>query len=69
MGLVPAADRPVMSADDQARLTDYATVMRYPGDYETVSLTEARRAVATARRVRRQVRRLLPKVVLRKAER
>jgi HEPN domain-containing protein len=65
MGLVPLADRPDISEDEQARLADYATVMRYPGDYEPVSLTEARRAVAVARRVRREVQRLLPREVLR----
>jgi hypothetical protein len=65
MGLVPSADRPEVSEDEQARLTDYATVMRYPGDYEPVSLTEARRAVSVARRVRREMRRLLPREGLR----
>jgi hypothetical protein len=44
-------------------LTRYATVTRYPGDYEPITLTEARRAVTLARRVRRQVQRLLPKAV------
>jgi len=42
-------------------LTRYATVTRNPGDYEPITLTEARRAVTLARRVRRQVRRWLPK--------
>jgi len=64
MSLVPAADRPEIPADEQARLTDYATVMRYPGDYEPISLTEARRAVSMARRVRRTMRGLLPKDAL-----
>jgi hypothetical protein len=36
-------------------------VMRYPGDYEPVSLAEAERAVKIARRVRTQVRQRLPK--------
>jgi hypothetical protein len=40
---------------------DYAVVMRYPGDYEPVSLAEAERAVKIARRVRTQVRQRLPK--------
>ena len=34
---------------------------RYPGDYEKIPLTEARQAGQTARRVRRQVRRWLPR--------
>ena len=39
-------------------------VTRYPGDYEPITLTEARRAVILARSVRRQVRRWLPKPAL-----
>ena len=64
MGLIPPSVRPEVSEDEQGRLTDYATVMRYPGDYEEVSLTEARRAVSVARRVRRAALKLLPKDVL-----
>ena len=45
---------------EQRRLTAYATVTRYPGDYEPITLSEARRAVAMARRVRREIRRHLP---------
>jgi HEPN domain-containing protein len=56
--------RPVLSTDDLARLTRFATVTRYPGS-EDVSLSEARRAVAAARRVRRAVRAVLPKEALR----
>jgi len=48
------------------RLTVYATVTRYPGDYEPVPLSEARRAVAIARRVRKEVKALMPKEALRK---
>ncbi len=49
---------------EQERLTDFATVTRYPGDYEPITLAEARRAVAVAHRVRRQIRRWLPKETL-----
>ena len=59
--LLPAHLRPEMSEEEQARLGDYAVAMRYPGDYEPVSLTEAERAVQVAQRVRTQVRRRLPK--------
>jgi HEPN domain-containing protein len=52
-------DRPDLSPEEQARLTDYATVTRYPGDYEPIPLAEARRAVAIARRVRDQLRKRL----------
>jgi hypothetical protein len=49
---------------DQDKLTEYATVTRYPGDYEPISLDEAKKAVRIARHVRRQIRKLLPKPVL-----
>ncbi len=58
--LLPARERPAISEAEQARLADYAVVARYPGDYEPISLAEARRAVAVARRVRREARRSLP---------
>lgn len=57
-------DRPVLSADDLARLTRYATITRYPGA-EIIGLSEARGAISAARRVRRAVRRVLPKGLLR----
>jgi hypothetical protein len=34
---------------------------RYPGDYEPIPLAEARQAVQIARRVRKQIRKWLPK--------
>jgi len=36
-----------------------ATVTRYPGDYEPISVAEAREAVKIARRVQREARKLL----------
>ena len=59
--LLPIQLRPELTPEEQARLGDYAVVMRYPGDYEPVSLAEAERAVKIARRVRTQVRQRLPK--------
>jgi HEPN domain-containing protein len=53
-----------LSVQEQRRLTAYGTVTRYPGDYEPVSLAEARRAVALARRVRREIRRALPRTAV-----
>jgi len=50
---------------EQRRLASYATVTRYPGDYEPVTIDEARRAVAMARRIRKHVRKLLPPPALR----
>jgi HEPN domain-containing protein len=58
-----------LSAEDERRLTAYATVTRYPGAYEPVSLGEARQAVALARRIRDAVRRQLPKEALRRRSR
>jgi HEPN domain-containing protein len=66
VALLPAADRPKLSDAEQDRLTDFATVTRYPGDYEAVSLAEARGAVTLARRVRRDARKLLPSSALRR---
>ena len=57
--LLPPRLRPAINGMEQDRLTEYATVTRYPGDYEPISLAEARQAVKIARRVRREVRRLL----------
>jgi len=66
LALVPAVERPKLSGEEQGRLSDYATTSRYPGDYEPIPLSEARRAVQLARRVRREIRKLLPKESLRK---
>jgi HEPN domain-containing protein len=60
IALLPSHLRPDLTPEEQVRLTVYATVARYPGDYEPISVVEARDAVALARRVRRQLRRRLP---------
>jgi HEPN domain-containing protein len=65
MTLLPAHLKPEISSEEQARLTDYATGARYPG-WEDIPIASARRAVAVARRVRRTVRRVLPRNVLRR---
>ena len=67
MALVPSDVRPGLAVDLQDRLTEYATLTRYPGDYEPIQLTEAQDAVRIARRVRREVRRVLPSAALRRA--
>lgn len=54
-------DRPL---EEIRMLTDYATVTRYPGDYEPVTHDEAREAVALARHIRAVVRTALPNVRL-----
>ena len=65
LSLIPTELRPEISDEEQARLTEYAIGARYPG-WEEVSLASARRAVAVARRVRRSVRRSLPRKALRR---
>ncbi len=61
MAQLALRDRPDLSDAEQELLTRYATVTRYPGDYDPITLTEARQAVKIARRVRRQIRKLLPR--------
>jgi hypothetical protein len=41
----------MLTIEEQERLTDYATTTRYPGDYEDISLSEARRMTAIAERL------------------
>ena len=62
--LVPRRSRPAMEEHIQDRLTDYATVARYPESGLEISLTAARKAVTLARRVRREIRGKLPKAAL-----
>jgi len=65
--LMPVHVRPALTKEEQDQLTDYATGARYPG-WGEIPLGEARRAVAVARRVRKEVRALLPKEVLRRRQ-
>jgi HEPN domain-containing protein len=65
MKLLPTRGRPTLSAEERDTLTDYAIGPRYPG-WPEISLTEARRAVSVARRVRKEVRKLLPRAALRR---
>jgi len=53
-----------LSIEEQRRLTGYATVTRYPGDYEPIALSEAQHSVKLARRLRKELRELLPKDIL-----
>ncbi|MSQ97380.1 MAG: HEPN domain-containing protein [Gemmataceae bacterium] len=66
MTLLPLDCRPTLDEVYQERLTEYATVARYPDEIADPSLAEARKAVATARRVRKEVRCLLPRAALRR---
>ncbi len=64
MALIPSKMKePTLTREEQVRLTAYSTATRYPGDYREISLSEARRAVKVARRVRAAIRKLLPKEV------
>jgi HEPN domain-containing protein len=53
-----------LGIEDQRRFTAYATATRYPGDYEPIPLAEAKQSVKIARRVRKELRSLLPKEVI-----
>ena len=64
--LLPPRFRPKLDRKAQKRLTDYATVRRYPGVGPEVPLAQARKAVAIARRVRKEVRTHLPRAALRR---
>jgi HEPN domain-containing protein len=63
--LLPVALRPRLTIQEQRRFIGYATAARYPGSGE-IPLAEARRAVALARRLRREIRRVLPREILRR---
>jgi HEPN domain-containing protein len=62
---LPPTTRPKLAAEEQRRLALYATVTRYPGDYNPVTMQEARRALTTARRIRAEMRKHLPPRALR----
>lgn len=64
--LLPSGLRPSLDSKSQGRLTDYATVRRYPGAGPDIPLPEARKAVALARRVRKEIRSRLPPAALRR---
>lgn len=64
VSLLPARAPTSLTDEAQAKLTEYAVAARYPG-WGEIPLAEAKRAVAIARRVRREVRRALPREILR----
>jgi HEPN domain-containing protein len=64
--LLPPRRRPKLDRKVQDLLSEYATVTRYPGAGTDISLAEARRAVAIARRVRKEVRKQLPRAAKRR---
>ena len=65
--LLPPRMRPKLGSKAQKDdLTEYATVTRYPNSGPDIPLAEARKAVAIARRVRKEARRQLPAAALRR---
>lgn len=62
--LLPQGQRLSLDEAQQERLTDYAVVSRYPGNWEPLTRTEAEEAIALARRVRENIRILLPPGVI-----
>ena len=57
--LLPTELKPSLAVEQQRRLTEYATVMRYPGPYEPVTLSDATEAVDLVQQVRREIRKRL----------
>jgi HEPN domain-containing protein len=64
LALIPDAMPFRISDLQQKRLLSYATVMRYPGNYEPVSAKETHDAMRLCKKVRHWVRSLLPKSAL-----
>ena len=60
IALLPDELKPVFDTINRHAMSEYATTMRYPGMYDPILLREAREAVKAARRVRREIRRMLP---------
>lgn len=58
--LLPEKCRFPISVDDCVKLTDYATVTRYPGTWEVLDRSDAEEAVALAQEVKEAVRQILP---------
>jgi HEPN domain-containing protein len=63
VAMLPAGPPLDLSAEQQRELTRYATGARYPF-WPDIPLREARHAVALAKRVRRDMRKRLPKSAL-----
>lgn len=65
--LPPEIDLP-LSVKQQRQFTNYATATRYPGDYEEISIDEAKQALRIARRVRKEIRKLLSEALKKPAK-
>ena len=62
MEMLPVGLRPKLEVIEQDQLTEYAITTRYPGDYEPIGITDARRAVDMAKRVRLEIRNRHPEL-------
>lgn len=62
--LFPSTLQLAFEPEEQEVLTSYAAGARYPG-WPEIPLAQARRSVAIARRLRREIRSLMPAVILR----
>lgn len=56
LSLLPKSIRIPLTIEEQRRLTEYATVMRYPGPYEPISISEAKQSVKLARKLKQKIR-------------
>ncbi|MBN2020842.1 MAG: HEPN domain-containing protein [Sedimentisphaerales bacterium] len=61
ISFMPKDIRLGLSVEEERRLTEYATVLRYPGPYEAIGLSEAKQAVKLAQMVKRKITKLLEK--------
>jgi HEPN domain-containing protein len=61
VSLIPKGIHINLTVEQQRRLTEYATVLRYPGPYEAIGLSEAKQAVKLAQRIQRKIRKCLEK--------
>ena len=60
VALLPPPLRPKLSSDEQKVLTKCAIAVRYPGDFGSRSLQEAKELVEVARRIQEEISPLLP---------
>ena len=64
MALLPKMFQSLLSHEEQGILTNYATITRYPGNYERISFSEAQHTVVIAKRACVAMTKLLPKEAL-----
>jgi len=50
--------------DELSTLNRYSVETRYPGDFEDLTRQDAKEAIAIARKIKREIRRWMPKAVV-----